>query len=142
MDEYKAMANELGIGDKCHFLGFFPYDKGSEFMKQIHFYVNSSKHESFGIALTESFASGLPVVSYDNGGPSDFVNESNGILVENQNEEKLFEAIQWMMQNYRTFDREKIRAGVIQRFSERAFIDRMNLIYEEVSNRALRSNAG
>jgi glycosyltransferase involved in cell wall biosynthesis len=139
MEEYKRMANSLGIGEKCIFCGFFPYEKGPEFMKQLHFFVNTSRLESFGIALVESMASGLPVVCFDNGGPSDFIQECNGILVENQNEEKLLEAMEWMMRHYQTYDREKIRASVIDRFTEDAFINRMKVIYDEILDSSLGS---
>jgi glycosyltransferase involved in cell wall biosynthesis len=133
MEEYKLQATTLGIGEKCFFYGFFPYERGPEFMRQLHFFVNTSRQESFGIALVESMASGIPVVCFDNGGPSDFVQECNGILVENQNEEKLLVAIEWMMQHYQTYDREKIRASVSRQFTEDAFINRMKVIYEEIA---------
>jgi glycosyltransferase involved in cell wall biosynthesis len=77
-------------------------------------------------------ASGLPAVSFDNGGPSDFVNQDNGLLVENQNEEKLKEAMEWMPENYQAYDREKIRASVVNRFSKETFVDRTNKIYQNV----------
>ena len=133
MGEYKLLAETLGIGEKCLFFGFFPYERGPDFMRQLHFFVNTSRYESFGIALVESMVSGIPVVCFNNGGPSDFVRDCNGVLVENQNEEKLLEAIKWMMANYQNYDREKIRASVIELFTEKAFIDRMEAIYEEVS---------
>jgi glycosyltransferase involved in cell wall biosynthesis len=129
---YKELANGLGLSTKCRFLSFIQPHDVPEFMNQLHFFVNTSRFESFGIAIVEAMASGLPAVSFDNGGPSDFVNQDNGLLVENQNEEKLKEAMEWMMENYKTYDREKIRASVVNRFSKETFVDQMNKIYQKV----------
>jgi glycosyltransferase involved in cell wall biosynthesis len=133
MDQYQMLANRLGISARCKFLGFVPVNAVPVFMNQLHFFVNTSRFESFGIAIVEALASGLPVVCFHNGGPSDFVNQSNGVLVENQHPEKLKEAIEWMLENYQTYDRERIRASVSERFSREAFVSRMNLIYQEVN---------
>jgi len=132
LDGYKNLAKELGISVKCRFVGFVQPDEVPAFMNQLHFFVNTSRFESFGIAIAEAMASGLPAVCFDNGGPSDFVNQTNGMLVENHQEEKLRQALQWMMENYRTFDREKIRASVINRFSKETFITAMDSLYQDL----------
>ena len=128
---YKELAKRLGVLDKCRFLGYIPYDEIPIFMNQLHFIANTSRFESFGIALVEAMAAGVPVVSFDNGGPSDFINAVNGVLVENQNEEQLTEKLDWMIDNYQKYDREKIVASVIKQFSKSAFVARMNVIYEK-----------
>lgn len=129
LDEYKSMAAELGIGKKCDFLGKVDFDEVPAFMNRLHFFVNSSRFESFGIAIVEAMASGLPVVTFDNGGPADFVNSSNGILVQNQNEEKLTQALDEMISSYLSYKRERIREGVMLKFSKERFIGAMEEIY-------------
>jgi glycosyltransferase involved in cell wall biosynthesis len=129
---YLELANALGISSKCKFLGFIQSNDVPSFMKRLHFFVNTSRFESFGIAIVEAMASGLPVVCFDNGGPSDFVNQTNGVLVENQDEEKLAKAIEKMMENYLIYDKEIIRASVVNRFSKDAFVIRMNETYQKV----------
>ncbi len=132
MTKYKKQAEELGILKQCNFFGFVSYEDVPLFMNQLHFFVNSSRFESFGIAIVEAIASGLPVVSFDNGGPSDFVNSTNGILVENQNFDEFFKAMVWMISNYQSFDREKIRTDVVERFSVHSFMNKMNEVYNNV----------
>ena len=131
-DTYKKLAKDLGIFSKCRFFGFIKPTDVPAFMNQLHFFVNTSLFESFGIAIVEAMVSGLSVVCYDNGGPSDFVDEANGVLVKNQDEEKLLNAIEWMTENYQTYDREKIRASVVERFSAKAFVMKMNVVYQKV----------
>ncbi len=129
---YKELANELDISAKCKFLGFVQPDEVPAYMNHLHFFVNTSRFESFGIAIVEAMASGLPAVCFDNGGPSDFVNQTNGVLVENQDEEKLKKAFEWMIENYQNYNREKIRASVVNQFSKETFLSGINKIYQEV----------
>lgn len=67
----------------------FPYYKNALFT------VLSSKNEGFSYALVESLACSTPVVSFDClSGPKEIIkNKENGLLVEDQNEDKLIEAI-------------------------------------------------
>jgi len=45
-------------------------------------YVSTSQHEGFGLVFLEAMATGLPIVSYDCGGQTDFLSEGNsGYLV-------------------------------------------------------------
>ncbi|MBS1682688.1 MAG: glycosyltransferase [Bacteroidetes bacterium] len=134
MNEYQTRARELSMFEKCKFYGFVDYERIPSFMNQLHFFVNTSRFETFGISIVEAMASGLPVVCFDNGGPGDFVNSSNGILVENQNEEKLKEAIEWMIDNYEGFNREVIRKVMIEKFSREEFIHKMNLFHKTLIN--------
>lgn len=127
--EYRSMAEQLGIGAKCTFLGKVDFEEVPSFMNRLHFFVNSSRFESFGIAIVEAMASGLPVVSFANGGPADFVNPSNGILVENQNQEKLTKALNEMISNFSSYKRERIREGVMLKFSKERFETAMEEVY-------------
>jgi glycosyltransferase involved in cell wall biosynthesis len=132
LEKYIEQATRLGINGKCRFVGFVPYEEVPSFMNQLHFFVNTSRHESFGIALVEAISSGVPVISFDNGGPSEFVNASNGILVENQNERRFMESIDWMISHYRDFDRDQMRESIRNRFSSSTFLTKMNSVYAKV----------
>lgn len=64
-------------------------------------YVMSSCFEGFPMVLLEAMACGLPCIAFDcPHGPSDLItNGENGILVENNNIEKLTEAICYLIEN-------------------------------------------
>ena len=92
-DFYKETAIKEGVADKVYFEGFknnpYPYFKNALFL------VLCSKYEGFGMTLIEALACETPVVSFDCvSGPNEIITDKqNGLLVENQNFEKLVEAM-------------------------------------------------
>ena len=130
LDYYKDMAKLLGIGAKCHFHGFVPYVP--DFMKQLHFFVSASRIEAFGMVIVEAMACGLPVVTTDSGGPADFIDSSCGRMVPCGDVESLRQAIQWMIENYGNFDRDRIRSKVVFQYSPEAFTKEMKKIYSDL----------
>jgi len=69
--------------------------------REASFLVMSSRFEGFGMVLVEAQSQGLPIVSFDcPNGPSDIIEDGvNGILVENQNNEGLYEGICYMIEH-------------------------------------------
>ena len=65
------------------------------------FYIMPSRFEGFPMVLIEAQSQGVPIVSFDcPNGPSDIIrNGENGILVENQNNDALYEGICYMIEN-------------------------------------------
>lgn len=72
-----------------------------KYYKNALYTILCSKNEGFPMVLVESLACGTPVVSFDClSGPSEIiVNNENGILVENQNFEKLVLSMNEMVRN-------------------------------------------
>lgn len=133
LDGYKQLAVTLGIESKCRFYGFFPHADIPSFMSGLSFFVSSSRYETFGIVIIEAMASGLPVVVTRSGGPDDFVDKSDGIMIPTENEEALKTAIEQMMDSYRSYDREVIAVKVRERFSRQAISRQLNKIYSDLT---------
>jgi N-acetylgalactosamine-N,N'-diacetylbacillosaminyl-diphospho-undecaprenol 4-alpha-N-acetylgalactosaminyltransferase len=93
MSILKALAKQKKIENKVHFLGFQnnPY----KYLKKAKFFVLSSLNEGLPNVISEALACGTPVVSFDClSGPSEMIlDKQNGLLVENQNVQKLTEAM-------------------------------------------------
>ena len=133
MDHYQNQAKELGIAEKCEFLGVIHPEKRSDFYRQLDFFVLPSRHESFGIVLLEAIASGLPVVATRCGGPQEIVEPFTGLLVEPENPEALAAAIEQMAKTYRAYNRAQMRKYVAERFGAAAFTKKMLDLYSKVS---------
>lgn len=86
--ELVNLAANLGISDKCKFLGRISHDKVPEVLHSFDIYVALSEldSESFGVAILEASACGLPVVVSDAGGLPEVVeNGETGIVVQKHN---------------------------------------------------------
>ena len=79
----KALAIELGVGDSVVFEGFVQHSEMPEFLQEVDIFVNCSVvPESFGVAVLEASAVGLPVVATRIGGlPEVCTDGLTGILV-------------------------------------------------------------
>lgn len=68
--------------ERVRFLGVQNRSRIVEYLKSAHIFALLSHSETFGVSYLEALSVGLPVLGTSCGGPSDFINESNGILVE------------------------------------------------------------
>ncbi|MCV9928332.1 glycosyltransferase [Flavobacterium sp. LS1R49] len=117
-DAYKEVAIESGVSDKIHILGFKsnPY----KYFKNALFLVLCSKYEGFGMTLIEALACETPVISFNCvSGPNEIIiNNENGLLVENQNFDKLIDAMNLFVEDtvlYNQCKNNSLRS--IERFS-------------------------
>ncbi|MEO8238072.1 MAG: glycosyltransferase [Flavobacterium sp.] len=111
-----AMQNK--VSEKVYFLGFKnnPYS----YFKNAKFLVMCSKHEGFPMTLIESLACKTPVVSFDCvSGPKEIITDNeNGLLVENQNFEKLTAAMNLFIEDTVLYNQCKNNSlKSIERFS-------------------------
>lgn len=118
LDSLKSLCVSLGIDDFVHFVGF--QNNPFKYMRAARFLVLSSAFEGFSMVLVEALVCDTPVVSYDcKDGPSEIViSGKNGLLVENQNEAKLCEAMNEMVENADLYEECKRNAREsVERFS-------------------------
>ena len=76
---YPQMANQLGLGDRVHFLGF--RRDIAEIMKAVDFFVFPSRYEPFGMVVSEAMATGLPVITTAVSGVAEIVTPESGIVL-------------------------------------------------------------
>lgn len=87
------LVTERKIEDKVHFLAY--QNNPFKYLKNAKFFVLSSLNEGLPNVILESLACETPVISFDcSSGPKEMIqHRENGLLVENQNVEKLAEAM-------------------------------------------------
>lgn len=86
-------------------------------MQKAECFILLSNFETFGVVYIEAMAAGLPVIATKCGGPSDFVNCENGIIIECGNKNEAVNAILNMAENYMGYDSKKISASSRSEFS-------------------------
>ena len=87
----EQMSSALGIAERVRFTGYVSEAQKFQILSNADLYVSTTLHEGFGIVFLEALSRGLPVICYDEGGQTDFLDESVGELVP-VNDEAAFRA--------------------------------------------------
>jgi glycosyltransferase involved in cell wall biosynthesis len=61
-EQVHALVARLSLTDVVRFHGFLPVDALPAFYQRAHLYLQSSRHESQGVAVCEAGAAGVPTV--------------------------------------------------------------------------------
>lgn len=80
-EEWEAHARARGVADRIRWEGFVSDERKWGLLQAADLYVSTALHEGFGIGFVEGMVSGLPVVSYDCGGHTDFLTSEFSRLV-------------------------------------------------------------
>lgn len=103
-----------------------------EEFKNCNAYILPSRHESFGVSFIEAMACGKPVIATGCGGPSDFVNKENGMLITVGNVTEIEIAILKMAENINSYNPEIIRKFFMENFSRKVVCSEIFSLYKEV----------
>lgn len=129
---YKNLASKLQIEDKIEWLGELDRKQALHEFQHCDAFVLPSRHESMGVVFAEAMACGKPVIGTICGGPEEFINESNGYLIDPENEYLLSKSMKNMIQNYDRFDAEDIRQQCADRFSSEVICRKIMDVYQKV----------
>ena len=133
-EEYRNLKNiveDLGIKKWINFLGFCPRDKIALEYSISDCFILTSRHESFGVVYIEALACGLPVIGTKCGGPEDFINDQNGILVNIDDIDDIEKAI-IKISNDSSYDRKKIARDISEKYYPDIIAKKIENIYKEV----------
>ena len=106
--------------------------KVAEKMKNSDCFVLFSDYENFPCVLLESISAGTPVIATKVGGIPEIVNDKNGLLISNS-EEELYYAMRKVLENKVDFDSpEDLHREVENRFSMNVIATKIDKIYQNV----------
>lgn len=94
----QARAAALGVSDRIAFHGFVPHDQIAAIRARAHLYVQTSRHESAGVAVLEAAADGLPVLGTPVGYVADWAPE-RAVAIENGSPRAFADAITALLRN-------------------------------------------
>jgi len=82
-ENIENLAKQLGISGEIRLLGRVSDEEKFQYLAVSDVYLSTAIHEGFGIVFLEAMECGLPVLSYDRGGQTDFLREGKtGYLIE------------------------------------------------------------
>jgi glycosyltransferase involved in cell wall biosynthesis len=98
--ELEALARRLAITDRVRFTGRVDEEEKWRYLAAADLYASTSLHEGFGIVFLEAFHCGLPVVTYDRGGQTDFVEDGAcGALIPFGDRTKFVRAVRRLLED-------------------------------------------
>ncbi|WP_027126764.1 glycosyltransferase family 4 protein [Gelidibacter mesophilus] len=99
LNHLTQLAKRAKVLDKVIFTGFI--DNISDVMNESSIFILSSKYEGLPMALLEAMSQGMACIAYNClTGPSDIIeNNKNGLLIENQNTEKMQQGLLKLIEN-------------------------------------------
>jgi len=129
---YEASAAGLGLRERVTLHGSQPKPVVAQMMRAADLLVLPSRVETFGTAIAEGLASGLPVVSTTAGAIPELVDEHSGRLVPPDDPAALAAALNHTLENIDEFDRPAIADTARHKYSADVVGRQLGRIYEAV----------
>jgi glycosyltransferase involved in cell wall biosynthesis len=102
-------------------------------------FMLTSRQEPFGMVLVEAAWLGKPIVSFDSGGPAEFVDASAGVVVPALEIKSFVEAMQTIERTHRSHDKEASRQ-LAQQYSVEQGVSQWNQLLDTFYNRHIQSS--
>lgn len=129
----KLLAGQLTFHSlQVQFLGRLKNEDTLHEISSSDFLIMNSFHETFSMVTAEAIASGIPVIATRCGGPEQFVDPENGILIQPGSQTELIAAIQHMLTNYSRYDAETLRKSILDKYGFEKVSEILNQIYSEI----------
>lgn len=103
--------------DYVEFTGLLPYTAVAAKMKESHALVMFSRFENLPCVIIEALCCGLPVISTHVGGIPEMIDESNGLLIDNEDEKALLYAMKKLVGPYKNYDNKLIAKAAAEKYS-------------------------
>lgn len=103
-----------------------------DYLQNADVFILSSLKETFSVVCIEAMSQGVPVIATSCGGPEEFVEEKDGLLIKPNDVEALKEAIIKMVSTYRLYDRNLISDDCLKRFSPNVIATKLTNIFTNI----------
>ncbi len=129
----ERLADELGLtGGTVRFLGRLAPAGVQNALDESAFAVLSSLHENSSVFAAEALMAGRPLLTTDCGGHVEYLDDSLGRVVANNDAGALVEGLDYMLDHFREFEPSCLNAFARAHFSEQAVCSQLLRVYREV----------
>ena len=134
------LVRKLGIENSVEFSGKLSRDQLSLKLAKANVFVLPSVSETFGVVYIEAMATGLPVIATKCGGPEDFVENFNGLLIDKNDEKQLIDAMEYIYSHYHDYDSRVISEFAVNKFSSYKVVKQVECVYHNTLSKKIFSN--
>ncbi len=120
---------------KVFFHGLMDSSEIANHMADADLLVMFSNYENFPVVINEAFCMGVPVLATAVGGIPEKVNNSNGILIEPQDEQALYHKLTAFLDDKYHFDTQKLKVRSRKEFSAETIGKELYTIYLNIKNK-------
>ncbi|MFT5858399.1 MAG: glycosyltransferase involved in cell wall biosynthesis [Flavobacteriaceae bacterium] len=129
----KQQAIDLNIADHVHFKGFVGQEKLVEAFHSLDIFIALSRRESFGVAVLEAQACGVPVFVTNVGGLPEVTSPKTGTIVDDQQPESWTKHFLDMVEIVKeSSSHQTSREFVLKNFSNEVCVDKIIQVYKDV----------
>ncbi len=127
--EVERQVAEAGLADRVHLVGAVRPDQVAGHVQAANVFFLPTAFETFLASGAEAIACGRPVVLPTTGGFTDYVTDANGVLVDQDDQKSLAEAVLTARDRFAGSSADDVRATVIPRFGVAAVADELEEFY-------------
>ena len=120
------------LGNFVHFLGSMSEEQVAMKMGSCDFLLLFSNYENLPCVLLEAMSCGKPVITTPVGGIPEIVNTEKGIFVEPRNINQLVEKLEFMLDNFESFESQNLRDYAVTHFSKEVIGEQFYKFYEAI----------
>lgn len=116
--EIKKMVNDFGLQEAVRFPGFLDRNAKIKEFSEADIYLNTNRLDNMPVSVIEACAFGLPVIATNVGGLPDLIdNGTNGLLVPDDDVEKMVNAITSLLEDSDTTEKLSRNARALAELS-------------------------
>lgn len=131
-DNLKSQIQRAKLQDSVFLTGRKSKEEIISILAKSHAFILSSRAETFGVVCIEALSQGLPCIATICGGPEEFINESNGLLIPTNDITAMATAMKKMHENYSHYDCAAIADETRHCFGPQKIARQLTGIFEDV----------
>lgn len=128
----QKLIDDRGLSGYVRLLGRKNKQEIISILRDSDAFVLVSHAETFGVVYIEAMSQGLPVIATACGGPEEFVNDSNGILIKPSSLDAVKDALLKMRAEIGRYDNVMIAKDISARFAPQVIAKQLDVIFKEV----------
>ncbi|MDG1849502.1 MAG: glycosyltransferase [Flavobacteriales bacterium] len=133
LSNYKKLSGKLKLKGNISFHGNQSNDYVFNILSKSHALILNSYFETFSVICAEALLCGIPVISTRCGGPESFLTNETGILIDYDNTKELTEAMNSVIENYATYEPDKLKR-IVKKFSSEVIGKKIHREYLNILN--------